>query len=633
MANLCITSACNRRCSYCFSLNAGRAGPAFMSLETFGKALDFLVRSGIDQARLLGGEPTLHPEFVRLAESVLRRGLRLLVFSNGFMPEDALSWLEKAPAESVGVLINVSPHGSNRQRETLVRLGRLATLGFNMHSPAFQPDFLLDLIRRCGLSPTIRFGLAHPCADAFNVYLHPKHYDAVGSRLAIFAAKAQSSGVQLQFDCGFVPCMFPPGSLDSLGPSTSEIGLRCSPVLDLLPNGKFVSCFPLSELHQATLQETETAAVLRDRFNTALAGRRILGVFRKCASCEVRALDHCLGGCLAAASQRLRPSLRAEAETGKAKVARWVLPYVDQPMPFWDRLHAAFGSQIRQIYFPLPGAILGSGRPPQPDGQLEIFLRRCPLPRAVLINPIVLPQPVDEIAPAIIESLKRMVGEFGISSATVSNLLLAARIREHLVDLPLTASILMDIAHPNQVLMLNGLCDTLVPSSRIMRDLPALEALRAAFSGQICLIANEACLPGCPYRTQHFYEMNACGSRSRSLCAEWLGQMPWMRLTGAWVLPQHLHLFDEVCDLWKLSGRVTLQDADSYFRVVGAYIRRCRLAPHKIGGGPASVLEPIEITEEFYKRTLECGRQCHECRICQKYYEDMRLASSCAPRA
>jgi hypothetical protein len=158
-----------------------------------------------------------------------------------------------------------------------------------------------------------------------------------------------------------------------------------------------------------------------------------------------------------------------------------------------------------------------------------------------------------------------------------------------------------------------------------MRDLRALRALRAAFPGTIRLIANEGCIPGCPYRTQHFYEMTACPTGPQSLCNDLLEEAPWMRLTGSWVLPQHLHLFRGVCDEWKLSGRVTLRDAATYLRVAGAYIHGRPLAPHQIGGGPASILEPIEITEEFYNRTLHCRRNCHQCGVCREYEAAMRL--------
>lgn len=45
-------------------------------------------------------------------------------------------------------------------------------------------------------------------------------------------------------------------------------------------------------------------------------------------------------------------------------------------------------------------------------------------------------------------------------------------------------------------------------------------------------------------------------------------------------------------------------------------------------GGPAAILEPMEITEEFYRFTLDCGHRCHECRICQNYHQNMRSAPS-----
>jgi hypothetical protein len=298
---------------------------------------------------------------------------------------------------------------------------------------------------------------------------------------------------------------------------------------------------------------------------------------------------------------------------------RWIIPYVDQPFAFWEQIAENYDHSIKEIYLPLPGDILGSGRPLQSTEHLQGFLRRSPFPLSVLVNPIILPRPVDELAPQIIEVLKKLTGEFGVGSVTVSDLLLAQHIRESLPELSLNASVLMDISQPNQVVMLQDIFDTLVPASRIMRDLPALNALREAFSGSIRLIVNEACLPNCPFRVQHFYEMGSNIGHPHSLCNNLLQEFPWMRLTGAWVLPQHLHLYDGIYDELKLAGRVTLRDPENYLRVLDAYINRKPLAPNEIGGGPASVLEPIEITEEFFAQTLHCGHQCHACRICQEY--------------
>jgi oxygen-independent coproporphyrinogen-3 oxidase len=87
------------------------------------------------------------------------------------------------------------------------------------------------------------------------------------------------------------------------------------------------------------------------------------------------------------------------------------------------------------------------------------------------------------------------------------------------------------------------------------------------------------------------------------------------------VLPQHLHLYDGVYDELKLAGRVTLRDPQKYLAVLEAYLHRTPLAPSEIGGGPASVLEPVNISEDFFAQTLQCGHQCHRCTICQEYWQ------------
>lgn len=300
--------------------------------------------------------------------------------------------------------------------------------------------------------------------------------------------------------------------------------------------------------------------------------------------------------------------------------AQWVLPFVDQPIEFWQAIAADYPGLVREVYFPMPGGAIGSGEPPQPATHLEELLRRAPLPCSVLLNALTLPRPVEQIAPPVIEALKRLIGEYGLAGATVTNLNLAMRVREALPDLPLTASCLMQIALPSQVAMIAGIIDTIVPDIRIVRDLPALITLRQAFSGRIRLMVNESCLPGCPFRIQHFHEMGNGFPYPLSLCEELLARQPWMRLTTGWILPQHLHLYAGTYDELKIAGRVTLRDPVHYRLVLDSYIQGRPLAPGDIGGGPASVLADIEITEAFFARTLTCGHRCHECSLCRDYY-------------
>ncbi len=299
---------------------------------------------------------------------------------------------------------------------------------------------------------------------------------------------------------------------------------------------------------------------------------------------------------------------------------KWTIPYIDQPLSFWEHLATHFSDSIHEVYLPLPIDIIGSGEPVQHSVFKEHFLKSGILKTAALLNPLILTSPVEKMAPRIIEELKKWREEYGIVSATVTNLTLAMRIREAIPELSLTASCLMQISRPNQVKMINEIFDTLVPSPQIVRDLRALEALKEAFTGKIRLLVNECCLPGCPYRSQHFYEMGCNMPYPLSLCNELLDKQPWMRLTGGWVLPQHLYFYDHVCDDYKLGGRVTLRHPEDYYRVLSSYLHRKKLLPHEIGGGPGTVRFPIEITDAYFEKTLYCQQQCHNCSICENYF-------------
>ena len=65
MANISVTAICNLRCDYCFAraaLDGCSQSAPHMPLSVYERVLGFLERSGINQVRLLGGEPTLHPQ-------------------------------------------------------------------------------------------------------------------------------------------------------------------------------------------------------------------------------------------------------------------------------------------------------------------------------------------------------------------------------------------------------------------------------------------------------------------------------------------------------------------------------------------------------------------------------------------
>lgn len=305
----------------------------------------------------------------------------------------------------------------------------------------------------------------------------------------------------------------------------------------------------------------------------------------------------------------------------KHREKSFIIPYIDQDEKFWQTLSSLYGEQIKEVYFPIIDDEIPTGRPRQPDNFLKSFLESKILPVSVLINPIILTRPVEHYTDRILRKLDYYTEKYRLTGITLTNLTLARRIKETYPDLKLIASTLMEISGEQQINLLDGTFDVIVPSAKAIRELRILRSMRKSFQGTIRLMVNEACIPSCVFRNQHFFEMsNPDITHPDSLCSELLAQKPWLRLTGGWILPQHLFLYKGLFDEIKLSGRITLQHPADFIRVLDRYVNEKELQPHEIGGGPASVNIPMRIETAFYKYTLNCLKNCATCKVCHDYW-------------
>lgn len=314
MSNISITERCNRECSYCFAAEVMKSAPraeAFMSMGEFDDVLDFLDRSKTRLVTLLGGEPTIHPKFCEMVDRAIERGFSVQVLSGGLIPERVMRKLE-ASNDELHVMLNVAPPGQfsenerKKQAAVMRRLGPKVALGLNIDSPALDLDFLLDWVETYRLERIVRLGLAHPIEGGANAFLHAKDYPAVGRRVAEFAFKARDAHVHIEFDCGWVPCMFPEGVMDELGITPDQVGLRCNPILDILPGRNVISCYPLAQVARETLPSGNDSRWLSERFGQLLDSYRPMMLYRKCATCDWLARGECTGGCIAGSMRRMQ---------------------------------------------------------------------------------------------------------------------------------------------------------------------------------------------------------------------------------------------------------------------------------------------------------------------------------------
>jgi len=499
-------------------------------------------------------------------------------------------YLKTTDKDFVNILINITDFQlmpGNEQTHLINVFKSLTTqtiLGITLYSPSVQLDFLIDLIHQYNLSKTIRIGIAHPCLNYPNQYLKPKHYPIIGQRIIRFLHKVNKNDISLQFDCGFVPCMFPVENLKDIQKFSVDIGKRCSPIIDIMPDNSLIPCFPLSTKWREYLTNTIDQQTIIQVFEKQMSFYRQSGIYKECQSCTLKQNGDCFGGCLASTIKRFQKaefSFSIESDVilkngsddlnnnlkennncnlnideKSSKNRNWIIPYVDHPISFWNEIKDKYFNNIQEVYFPISSDIVHTERPVQQLLNLKAFLKEVKLPCSLLINPITLPFPAKEIAPKIIEEIKRLIDKYRIIGATISNLLIAECIHKEFPGLDLTASVLMDISHTNQIVMIKDIFKSVVPSSRIMRNAKALLSIKQSFQGKVRLIVNESCIPACPFRIQHFYEMPGSKKYPESLCRDLLKEFPWLTLSGSWVLPQHLHYYDNFRPLYRITFKI-----------------------------------------------------------------------------
>ncbi len=305
MANLSITNKCNKKCVYCFAGDTlSEFGSTHMDVAVFDRALDYLERSRMKQVRLLGGEPTLHPSFIEFVTKSLERNFDILLFTNGLINNKVLQFLKDIPNDKLSLLLNtIHPNeknepGTERQKHTMKELGEKIAVGVNLFSDNQDLHYLLEYIIEFGLKKEIRLGISHSVLSENNVFLHPKDYKKIGQKIALFKLEAQEYDITFGFDCGFVPCMFPPDSIELLKEELKKAGNCCHPIVDLLTDGTFIACYPLNNNKKISLNKEVTAKENIALFEKSLEPYQTVGIYPYCSSCPLFS-KQCNGGCMA----------------------------------------------------------------------------------------------------------------------------------------------------------------------------------------------------------------------------------------------------------------------------------------------------------------------------------------------
>lgn len=309
MANIIINGDCNRKCVYCFShLNDGEKKQ--MTLDNLTLICDFMERSGKRKVNVLGGEPTLHPQFVLFLEYLISRGFMVHLFTNGMMKSSVMDNLlvfiakRRLTRQRLKLIVNVNteayrgPRETEMQAEAFRSLKDFCSLSFNIFEKECSMDFLAQLIEKYGLIREIRLGLASPVAGGENRYLLKENYPAIARKIEAFSDVCQVNAIDLVLDCGFPLCIFSDEQIGKLYKNKTQLKFVCRPIPDIDPDLNVFHCYPLSGYYPQKLSQFRDLKDVRMFFHSLLKrSTHESGIFDQCGDCEYRNRGMCAGGC------------------------------------------------------------------------------------------------------------------------------------------------------------------------------------------------------------------------------------------------------------------------------------------------------------------------------------------------
>jgi len=273
---------------------------------------DFHELSGDKAIALLGGEPTLHPEFVDYTLYLLERGFHVNVFTSGILSEQRFDEcyrnLAHVPSERLSFVCNVndpqlSPPGETlKVRQFLQAFGHLTVPGFNIYHLDFNLDFIFEYISLYGMKRNLRLGLAHPIPDTNNQHIPIEKMSVFAERLITYLPAFERLQIKAGFDCGFPMCLFTDEQLGRLFKANGgHLRFTCGPAVDIGADLEVWACFPLSNYHRKSLFDFNNLGEVARFFEEKhqLVRSEVGGIFEACDECIYRRDRLCSGGCLA----------------------------------------------------------------------------------------------------------------------------------------------------------------------------------------------------------------------------------------------------------------------------------------------------------------------------------------------
>lgn len=263
--NILINDYCNLKCPYCFAENVmeeAKCNPVrSMTIDNLKIVLDFLYKNNEKCPRLLGGEPTIHPQFKEIINLIVEddRFNSIMLFSNAVFDEDTLKFLiDTSKKKRINMLPNcneekiIGTERYNRMKHNILELAKhniVGSVGINIYDPNMDIDYIFDLAIKSNV-PRVRWSITVPNRTLDKDFDVIEHFASYKKLLTYFFDKATEYNKITGIDCNGIPiCSLDPELyklIKMMAPHEIKKS-ACGNIFDIKPNLDVIRCFGMSD--------------------------------------------------------------------------------------------------------------------------------------------------------------------------------------------------------------------------------------------------------------------------------------------------------------------------------------------------------------------------------------------------
>lgn len=320
MISLIINSKCNQKCKYCFAYDTLHDNNNIMSLDTIRQVIDFQLKANDPMLKysigIVGGEPTLHPQFQDIIDILTNHyhtnHICSVIFTNG----TRLHEYDIDNDAGIRGLINVNHPdmvGAGSYNNTFHSIRKyiynkenpLFTIGTNIYPGLTDYSFIFDIAKQNNISE-IRAAVVCPDGEFKNLRNNREEYFEKSIKPFIaFCEQAIKNDVKINMDCCKIPaCYFTEAQKDIVKKAciiysciSGHFEPVCLPHIDIHPDLSVTHCFIRPE--NIYMNDFETPDLLNNYiYNNWIIPMRKGMKYGRCASCSSFEYNTCIGGCL-----------------------------------------------------------------------------------------------------------------------------------------------------------------------------------------------------------------------------------------------------------------------------------------------------------------------------------------------